>query len=146
MESTGRKSTIEEPVYTDIRKCWNVIKTGILEVLKENPHLTYIPEDVYSECVNERAFLYTSPVGFLILTTEVDQFTKDKTLLLWIAYTYNKGGHNWLSHEEWFNNLAREAGCKYLEARSRVPEMESYVEQIGWELDTRIYRKKVDGK
>ena len=146
MESTGRKSTIEEPVYTDIRKCWNVIKTGILEVLKENPHLTYIPEDVYSECVNERAFLYTSPVGFLILTTEVDQFTKDKTLLLWIAYTYNKGGHNWLSHEEWFNNLAKEAGCKYLEARSRVPEMESYVEQIGWELDTRIYRKKVDGK
>ena len=146
MESTGRKSTIEEPVYTDIRKCWNVIKTGILEVLKENPHLTYIPEDVYSECVNERAFLYTSPVGFLILTTEVDQFTKDKTLLLWIAYTYNKGGHNWLSHEEWFNNLAREAGCKYLEARSRVPEMESYVEQIGWELDTRIYRKEVNGK
>ena len=146
MESTGRKSTIEEPVYTDIRKCWNVIRTGILEVLKENPHLTYIPEDVYSECVNERAFLYTSPVGFLILTTEVDQFTKDKTLLLWIAYTYNKGGHNWLSHEEWFNNLAKEAGCKYLEARSRVPEMESYVEQIGWELDTRIYRKKVDGK
>ena len=146
MESTGRKSTIEEPVYTDIRKCWNVIRTGILEVLKENPHLTYIPEDVYSECVNERAFLYTSPVGFLILTTEVDQFTKDKTLLLWIAYTYNKGGHNWLSHEEWFNNLAKEAGCKYLEARSRVPEMESYVEQIGWELDTRIYRKKVNGK
>tara|TARA_R100001086_G_scaffold229941_2_gene150041 strand:+ start:194 stop:556 length:363 start_codon:yes stop_codon:yes gene_type:complete len=119
---------------------------GVLEVLKENPHLTYIPEDVYSECVNERAFLYTSPVGFLILTVETDQFTKDKTLLLWIAYTYNKGGHNWLAHEEWFNNLAKEAGCKYLEARSRVPEMESYTKQIGWELDTRIYRKKVNGK
>ena len=143
MEGTERKSTIEEPVYTDIRKCWNVIKTGILDILKENPHLTYIPEDVYSECVNERAFLYTSPVGFLILTTEVDQFTKDKTLLLWIAYTYNKGWHNLLSHEGWFNNLAKEAGCKYLEARSRVPEMESYTKTIGWELDTRIYRKKV---
>ena len=146
MESTGRKSTIEEPVYTDIRKCWNVIKTGILEVLKENPHLTYIPEDVYSECVNERAFLYTSPVGFLILTVETDQFTKDKTLLLWIAYTYEKGGHEWLAHNDWFNNLAMQAGCKYLEARSRVPEMESYTKQIGWELDTRIYRKKVNGK
>ena len=144
MESTGRKSTIEEPVYTDIRKCWNVIKTGILEVLKENPHLTYIPEDVYSECVNERAFLYTSSVGFLILTVEVDQFTKDKTLLLWIAYTYEKGGHEWLAHNDWFNNLAMQAGCKYLEARSRVPEMESYTKQIGWELDTRIYRKEVE--
>ena len=143
MEGTERKSTIEEPVYTDIRKCWNVIKTGILDILKENPHLTYIPEDVYSECVNERAFLYTSPVGFLILTTEVDQFTKDKTLLLWIAYTYKKGGHEWLAHEEWFNDLATSAGCTYLEARSRVPEMESYTKTIGWELDTRIYRKKV---
>lgn len=144
MEGTGRKSTIEEPVYTDIRKCWNVIKTGILDILKENPHLTYIPEDVYSECVNERAFLYTSPVGFLILTVEVDTFTKDKTLLLWIAYTYKKGGHNWLVHDEWFDSLAKEAGCKYLEARSRVPEMESYTKTIGWELDTRIYRKKVN--
>jgi len=146
MESTERKSIIEDPVQTDIRKCWNVIKTGILEIIKEDPSITFIPEDVYSECVNGRAFLYTSPIGFLILTTEVDQFTNDKTLLLWIAYTYNKGGHNWLSHEEWFNNLAKEAGCKYLEARSRVPEMESYVKQIGWELDTRIYRKKVNGK
>ena len=143
MESTERKSTIEDPVQTDIRKCWNVIKTGILEIIKEDPSITFIPEDVYSECVNGRAFLYTSSIGFLILTTEVDQFTNDKTLLLWIAYTYRKGGHNWLSHEKWFNNLAKEAGCKYLEARSKVPEMESYVKQIGWELDTRVYRKKI---
>jgi len=143
MESTERKSIIEEPEFADIRKCWNVVKTGILDILKENHTLTFLPEDVYSECVNERAFLYMSSVGFLILTVEVDQFTKDKTLLLWIAYTYNKGGHEWLAHEEWFNDLAKQAGCKYLEARSRVPEMESYTKKIGWELDTRIYRKDV---
>ena len=145
MEGTERKSTIEEPEFADIRKCWNVVKIGILDILKENPTLTFIPEDVYSECVNERAFLYMSSVGFLILTIEVDQFTKDKTLLLWIAYTYKKGGHQWVAHEEWFNNLAKSAGCKYLEARSRVPEMESYTKKIGWELDTRIYRKEVNG-
>lgn len=145
MESTERKSTIEEPKVADIRKCWSVVKPGILDILKENPTLTFIPEDVYSECVNERAFLYMSSVGFLILTIEVDQFTKDKTLLLWIAYTYKKGGHQWVAHEEWFNNLAKSAGCKYLEARSRVPEMESYTKKIGWELDTRIYRKEVNG-
>ena len=143
MESMGRKSTIEEPVYTDIRQCWDKVKPGIVEIIREDPFITFIPEDVYSECVNERAFLYTSSVGFLILAVEVDQFTKDKTLLLWIAYTYKKGGHNWLAHNDWFNNLAKEAGCKYLEARSRVPEMESYTRTIGWELDTRIYRKEV---
>ncbi len=143
MESTERRSITELPVFTDIRQCWDKIKPGIVEIIKENPYLTYIPEDVYSECVNERAFLYTSSVGFLILTLEVDRFTKDKTLLLWIAYTYEKGGHEWLAHDEWFNDLAKEAGCKYLEARSRVPEMETYTKKIGWELDTRIYRKDI---
>lgn len=143
MESTERRSTTELPVPADIRRCWEKIKPGIVEIIKENPLLTFIPEDVYSECVNDRAFLYTSPIGFLVLTVEVDTFTKDKTLLLWIAYTYEKGRHEWLAHDEWFNNLAKEAGCKYLEARSRVPEMESYTKKIGWELDTRIYRKNV---
>ena len=146
MESTERRSTTSdfiEPVLTDIRSTWNKVRPGIESILADNPDLTYIPEDVYSECVNERAFLYTSSVGFLILTMEVDRFTKDKTLLLWIAYTYNKGGHEWPAHEEWFNNLAKEIGCKYLEARSRVPEMETYTKKIGWELDTRIYRKDI---
>ena len=143
MEDTERRSTTELPVSTNIRKCWDKVKPGIVEIIEQDPFVTFIPEDVYSECVNERAFLYTSPVGFLILTVETDQFTKDKTLLLWIAYTYEKGGHEWLAHEEWFNDLAKEVGCKYLEARSRVPEMESYTKQVGWELDTRIYRKEV---
>jgi len=143
MEDTERRSTTELPVSTNIRKCWDKVKPGIVEIIEQDPFVTFIPEDVYSECVNERAFLYTSSVGFLILTIEVDQFTKDKTLLLWIAYTYEKGGHEWLAHEEWFNDLAKEVGCKYLEARSRVPEMESYTKQVGWELDTRIYRKEV---
>ena len=145
MESTERRSTTELPKHADIRTCWDKVKPGIVDILKDNPLLTFIPEDVYSECVNERAFLYTSSVGFLVLTVEVDTFTKDKTLLLWIAYTYNKGGHNWLAHNEWFNDLAKQAGCRYLEARSRVPEMESYTKQIDWELDTRIYRKEVNG-
>ena len=145
MVSTEGRSTTEfiEPKPTDIRSCWDKIRPGIVEILRENSFLTFIPEDVYSECVNERAFLYTSPVGFLVLTVEVDQFTKDKTLLLWIAYTYEKGRHEWLAHDEWFNDLAKEAGCKYLEARSRVPEMETYTKKIGWELDTRIYRKDI---
>ena len=88
MGSTERKSTIEEPVYTDIRQCWDKVKPGIVEIIREDPFITFIPEDVYSECVNERAFLYTSSVGFLILAVEVDQFTKDKTLYMWLAYTY----------------------------------------------------------
>ena len=144
MEDTERRSTIELPVYTDIRKCWNVIKVGITDILKDNPNLTFIPEDVYSECVNERAFLFTSPKGFLVLTIEVDRYTKDKTLYMWLAYTYDIGGHQWIAHEQWMESVAKELDCKFIEAQSNVPGFESYAVANGWSLDTRVYRRKVE--
>ena len=73
MESTERRSTTELPVPTDIRQCWDTIKPGIVDILDNNPYLTYIPEDVYSECVNGRAFLYTSSVGFLVLPRAIEE-------------------------------------------------------------------------
>lgn len=146
MEDMERRSTTNDfvkPLLTDIRSTWNTVKPGLESILKDNPNLTFIPEDVYSECVNERAFLFTSPVGFLVLTVKTDQFTKDKTLYMWIAYTYKKGGHEWLAHEDWIEALAKESDCKYIEAQSHVPELESYAIDKGWVLDTRIYMRKV---
>ena len=148
MESTERRSITEEyvdPQLADIRQCWDVIKPGILEILSETPSLTFIPEDVYSECVNERAFLFTSPIGFLVLTIEVDRFTKDKTLYMWLAYTYRKGGHQWFAHKNWMNKMAQSFGCKNIEAQSAVPEMESYAVENGWKLDTRVYKRSTNG-
>ena len=146
MEDTERRLTIDfvEPVLTDIRSTWNTVKPGIKQILRDNPSLTFIPEDVYSECVNERAFLFTSPKGFLVLTIEVDRYTKDKTLYMWLAYTYNIGGHQWIAHEQWIESVAKELDCKFIEAQSNVPGFESYAVKNGWTLDTRIYRRKVE--
>ena len=144
MESTERRSTTELPVFSNIRECWNKVKPGIVEILKNNPTLTFIPEDVYSECVNENAYLFTSLKGFLIFTIEIDRYTKDKTLYMWIAYTYEKGGHEWLAHEEWIESVAKQLDCKFIEAQSNVPDFESYAVKNGWSLDTRIYRRKVE--
>tara|TARA_R110001592_G_scaffold55600_2_gene169790 strand:+ start:118 stop:567 length:450 start_codon:yes stop_codon:yes gene_type:complete len=137
-------SSFVEPEYTDIRTCWQKVKKGLQAIIQETPTLTFIPEDVYSECVNERAFLFTSSRGFLILTTEVDTLTKDRTLLIWIAYTYQQGNKNWDDHVNWFNKVAIENECKYIEARSRVPEMQEYAVANGWELDTIVYRRCVN--
>ena len=144
MESTERRSTTELPVFSNIRECWDKVKPGIVEILKNNPTLTFIPEDVYSECVNENAYLFTSPKGFLVFTIEIDRYTKDKTLYMWIAYTYEKGGHEWLAHEEWIESVAKQLDCKFIEAQSNVPAFESYAVKNGWNLDTRIYRRKVE--
>jgi len=133
-----------EPVLTDIRSTWNIVKPGIKQILKNNPNLTFIPEDVYSECVNERAFLFTSKKGFLVVTIEIDRYTKDKTLYMWLAYTYDIGGHQWIAHEEWMESVAKELDCKFIEAQSNVPGFESYAVANGWSLDTRVYRRKVE--
>tara|TARA_R100000900_G_scaffold123832_1_gene98220 strand:+ start:200 stop:649 length:450 start_codon:yes stop_codon:yes gene_type:complete len=146
MEDTEGRSTTNdfvEPVLSDIRSTWNIVRPGIESILADNPSLTFIPEDVYSDCVNERAFLFTSPVGFLVLTIEIDRYTKDKTLYMWIAYTYEKGGHEWLAHQDWIEDLARKSDCKYIEAQSHVPELEPYAIAKGWHTDTRIYRRTV---
>ena len=146
MEDTERRLTIDfvEPVLTDIRSTWNTVKPGIKQILRDNPSLTFIPEDVYSECVNERAFLFTSPTGFLVFTIEVDRYTKDKTLYMWLAYTYDIGGHQWIAHEQWMESVAKELDCKFIEAQSNVPGFESYAVANGWSLDTRVYRRKVE--
>ena len=131
----------------DIRLEWDNVRPGIEDILAGSPQLTFLPEDVYSECVNGRATLLTSPIGFLVLTSQIDTFTNDKTLLIWLAYTYVKGTNNWLDHVEWFESIARNLGCRFIEARSAVPKMEAYALRNGWSLDTRIYTREVpDGE
>ena len=132
-----------EPVLTDIRSTWSTVRPGLEEILKANPSLTFLPEDVYSECVNERAFLFTSPKGFLVLTIEIDRYTKDKTLYMWVAYTYDIGEHQWITHQDWINEVSKNLDCKFIEAQSNVSSFEEYAIKNGWSLDTRIYRRNV---
>ena len=138
-----KNKEIVQPVLTDIRTCWVQVKEGIEEILSANSHLTYMAEDVYSECVNDRAMLFTSPLGFVVLTIEVDPFTDAKTLVVWVGYVYETGKNNWLDHIDWFEQVAIECGCRFIEAQSDVPELESYFTSTGWELETKIYTREV---
>lgn len=135
-----------EPQLTDIRKCWDYVKEGINSILEADSNISFRPEDIYSECVNERAFLFTSPTGFLVLTTLVDALTGDKSLLILLAYVHETGKHNWPKHVQWFEDVARGADCRFIEARCSVPEMEDYAIKQGFILNTRVYTKEVDGK
>ena len=131
------------PVLTDIRTCWPVIREGLDFILEQNPQFTYRPEDVYSECVNNRAMLFHSPAGFVILTVQSDPFTTDKVLVVWIAYSFIHGKHNGLEHVEWIEDVAREWGCRYLEVQSAIPELKKYLTQSGWDLEATIYKREV---
>ena len=138
----------EVPEFTDIRSCWDTIKPGIEFVLRENPHLTYMPEDVFSECSNGKSMLFTSSLGFVVLTVQEDPFSKEKVLVVWIAYTHEHGKHNWLDHIDWFEGVAKYCGCRTIEAQSAVSNLGTYLSKSGWEQEATIYTREVkpDGK
>ena len=43
-----------------------------------------------------------------------------------------------------YKQIAKQLDCKFIEAQSNVPDFESYAVKNGWNLDTRIYRRKVE--
>ena len=90
-EDEQRGKSINTPKVADIREEWSWVKTGVDKILEANKHLTYRPEDVYAACVGGQAVLWTTEEGFAVTTTEVDEFTNDKTLLIWIACAKRKG-------------------------------------------------------
>ena len=139
----AKKAKVDVLKPTNIRTCWEKIKPFIIEILEQDPFPTIRPEDVYSDCVNNKAFLYMSKDAFVILSLEEYEATTDKTLLIWFGYAYKTGTNLWVSHKEWFNNLAKELECNYIEARTKTDKLSSYFLQTGWKLETRVFKKEV---
>jgi len=132
-----------EPKLTDIREYWDIAREGISFILKQDTRLTYLPEDVYSECVNGRAILFTSSIGFVVVHIEVDQFTRAKSLVIWVAYVFNQGEHSWIDNVKWFEELANDCECDFIEARSSIPQLETYFLGTGWHLSTKVFTREV---
>jgi hypothetical protein len=49
-----------------------------------------------------------------------------------------------MKHVQWFEELARKTGCRYIEARSSVSQMEEYALRQGFSLNTRVYTKEIN--
>jgi len=137
------RKKFDVPEFTDIRSCWNTVKPGIEFVLKQNPHLTYMPEDVFSECVTGKSMLFTSALGFVVLTVQEDSFSDKKILVVWIAHTHQHGKHNWLDHIDWFEGVATYCNCSSIEAQSAIPELGQYLSTSGWKQEATIYTREV---
>ena len=56
-----KKKEFVAPEVADIRLEWDNVRPGIEDILAGSTHLTFLPQHVYSECVNGRATLLTSP-------------------------------------------------------------------------------------
>ena len=133
----------ESPEFTDIRTCWDVVKPGLEFILSQNPYLTYMPEDVFSECVTGKSMLFMSSLGFVVLTVQTDPFTKEKVLVLWAAYAFEHGKHTGLEHLDWIEGVATYCGCSSVEVQTAVPEVCNYLKAYGWRQEATIYKREV---
>lgn len=136
------------PVVADIRKEWDWVQIGVREILLGQPQLAYRPEDVYADCVTGAATLFIDEhQNFAVTTVEVDRFTGASTFLIWLAWCSGKG----LRHTSFlelytpfFERVARDCKCDFVEARSSLDKLNEYYLKSGWDLETRVFRRKIE--
>ena len=136
--------TIEplEFVCGDIKLEWDWIKPQIEDILKEQPYLTYRPEDIYASCVNGSAILMVaSKVKFAIVEIITDSFTYKKTLNIWLAWVSpeHRTGSDTVSYIPHFETMARDLNCSYLECSTNKPSIGRLHASNGWKLKTQVY-------
>ena len=134
---------MNNPVIANIRVEWDWVKTGIEEILADQPQLTYRPEDVYAECVNGTATLFIQGRNFAITQMEVDQYSSNKTFLIWLAWTEERGLNHAARLIAFFEQIARDCGCTIIENRTPVDKLGEYFIENGWNLDTRVFTRKL---
>ena len=132
----------DAPVIADIRKEWDWVKVGVKEILIDQPQLTYRPEDVYAECVSGNATLFVLGKNFAITTVYLDKYTDDKIFLGWL--TWGKNIQNAHKYVHFFEKVARDCGCVYMEGRTSIDRLGEYYLENDWKLETRVFRRKLE--
>ena len=132
----------DAPVIAAIRKEWAWVKVGVKEILIDQPQLTYRPEDVYAECVSGNATLFVLGKNFAITTVYLDKYTDDKIFLGWL--TWGKNIQNAHRYVHFFEKVARDCGCVYMEGRTSIDRLGEYYLENDWKLETRVFRRKLE--
>ena len=129
-------------VYADVKLEWDWVKPAIKSILKEQPKLTYRVEDVYASCVNNNAVLLTAEqTRFVVVETLTDPFTNKKTLNIWIAWVApeHRTGGDTETYLPFFENMALDLDCTYLECSTNKESLGRLYSSIGWALKTQVY-------
>ena len=137
-----RMEEASNPTLGNIREEWDWVRLGIEEILHLDPNLTFRAEDVYASCISGESQLWIHPNFFNVVTIEVDQFTGDRTFLLWLSWAKERGGANAVTYAKFYEELARQNNCQRIETRSaQMPAVDYAVSKVGWEIREIIFGK-----
>jgi len=119
---------------TDIRQVWDDVQPG-LQVIKNRFNPEWRTEDIYADCVSGNATLYMADGGFFVMRVDVERFTGQSTLFIWIVY--GKAEDEWESYLDEIETLARSVGAKSISFES---PRKGY-QKKGFEIENIKYRR-----
>lgn len=134
---------IEEPVLSDIDTEWYRVEPALKELARTSPAFDLSPREVLVECQCEEADLWITPEAFLVTRFLIDPPTKDRTLFLWVAASFDGRARPAHKYLPFFDEVAKHTGCKYIECWSSRPGMERYLAKQGFDLFYKSFRKTV---
>lgn len=123
------------PQIANIRAEWDWVKEGLEEILHLDPNLTWRPEDIYASVLSGESHLWVHPDFFNISTVEIDEFTGERTFLLWISWARKRGSANAVTYAKFYEDVARQVNCQHISTKSvQMRAVDYAIKQVGWEI------------
>jgi len=134
------------PVIANIRAEWDWVRPGIEEVLHLDVNADYRPEDVYASCVMGESHLWVHPEGFVVTTSEINKYTGERSLLIWIAHAKQRGGSVATDYTAFFEDVARNTGHSHIQTITPHEPLADYlIATAGWQKQHIILGKDLRG-
>lgn len=129
----------------DIRKVWDRVVDGLREVAHQTD-AEWRPEDIYHAVLSGKSFLFmdsSDPESFVVLNEYTHPYLAERVMIVDIAY--NKTGDAIDRYQDQMEDIAKEAGCAFIEFSSPRMGFKRVAEKHGYETICTIYRKKLNG-
>ena len=132
------------PVVGNLREEWHWVKKGIEEIIRLDPYVTYIPEDVYHSIKSGESTLWVHPDIFTVTSITTDVFNEERTLTIWLAWAKKRGTKNAAYHMPFYEEVARRANCATVEVRSiQTPVVDFFTRDLGYEISDITLSKRL---
>jgi len=129
----------------DIRKVWDIIVDGLIQV-KHQTGAEWRPEDIYHAVLSGKSFLFmdsSDEESFVVLNEYSHPYLSERVMIVDIAY--NKTGDAIDRYQAQMEDIAKEAGCAFVEFSSPRTGFKRVAEKHGYETVCTIYRKRLNG-
>ena len=132
------------PRLANIREEWHWVGPIVSELLKDNPDVQAIPEDIYSDCKAGKAHLWVSPHYMLITEFEITEYSGERNLCIAYAWARERGNKWGREAIPYMEQVARQNNCAGITFGTRHQALIDYLcSDMGFRVSTQILKKEI---